>query len=119
MVLPKTITIIIAVIFAGVILAGLFRQINQALEAGKRLDEAADQVSKLQEKNRQLHAKLERSKSLAFIEEIARNELNMAKPNETIVIIPQEKIRAVLAAQTKVEPPPTPNWVGWLKLFVH
>jgi cell division protein FtsB len=117
--LPKTITIIIAVIFAILILAGLFKQINQALEAGKRLDQSADQVSKLQDINSQLHAKLDQSKSLSFVEEIARDELNLAKPNETIVIIPQEQIRAILAANTKVGPAPIPNWSGWLKLFVH
>jgi cell division protein FtsB len=119
MVLPKTITIIIAVIFAALVLAGLFKQINQALEAGKRLDQAADDVAKLQDKNSQLHAKLDQTKSISFVEETARNDLNMAKSGETIVIIPQEQIRAVLAAQTHIEPPPVPNWQGWLKLFVH
>ena len=117
--LPKTITIIIAVVFAILILAGLFKQINQALEAGKRLDQAADDVSKLQDKNRQLHAKLDQSKSISFVEQIARDQLNLAKPNETIVIIPQDQIRAILAANTHVEPAPLPNWQGWLKLIVH
>ena len=115
--MSKTVSLLVIFVISIVILIGLVRQIKDALEAGSRLDRATDEVSALQAENRSLKQKLENSKSFEFIEEIARNKLNLGKPNETVVIIQKELIDNLINAQKKVEEPKLPNWKGWLRLF--
>lgn len=117
--MPRIVTIIVIIIVAIVILVSLARQINEALVSGTRLDQAAEEVNKLQEKNRNLKQKLSETQKYENIEEIARDKLNLAKPNETVVIIPDEMIDNVLRVQTPVAEIKTPNWQGWLRLFLH
>jgi len=52
-----------------------------------------------------------------FIEQQARNELNMVLPNETVVIIPEEELEKTVNLYKKVEPPKVPNYLKWLKLL--
>ncbi len=115
--MSKTISLLVIFIISIVILIGLVRQIKDALESGSRLDRATDEVNTLQTENRALKQKLENSKSLEFIEQIARNKLNMSRPNETLVIIQKELIDNLISAQKKAEVPKLPNWEVWLKLF--
>ena len=96
----------------------LVGQTNTALQAGSRLDSAADELARLQDQNRQLRQKLAQTQTLDFIEEQARNKLNLVKPNETIVIIPPELITTQLEQNKPVVTPKLANWQGWLKLFL-
>ncbi|EKD90669.1 MAG: hypothetical protein ACD_30C00110G0008 [uncultured bacterium] len=115
--MSKTVSLLVIFIISIVILIGLVRQIKDALEAGSRLDTATDEVNSLQAENRALKQKLENTKSFEFIEQIARNNLNLGRPNETVVIIQEDLINNLINAQKKVEEPKLPNWQGWLKLF--
>lgn len=113
----KKIVLIVIVLFFLLALLGLGKQISGALEAGTRLDRAADELSKLQEENRKLKEDLVWVSSPEFIEEQARNKLNLAKQNETIFLVDQTQIDRVIAASKKVEEVKLPNWQGWIKLF--
>ena len=115
----KNISIIVILSIGLIILVGLIRQISSALQATNRLDKAADEVTALQEENRDLKKQLEQVDSLAFIEGIARNKLNLSRPDETIFIIPKEKIQKVLEAGKPVEIPKIPNYQGWLNLILN
>lgn len=94
----------------------LLTQIIDATKSGERLSQAADMVYQLEAKNRQLKNKLVQTQSPQYLEEEVRNKLGLAKKGETVVIIPEEKLKLVLgassAAQTRL-----PNWLGWLKVF--
>jgi cell division protein FtsB len=107
------------VLILGLIVFGLGRQIVLALQAGQRLDRAAEEVNNLQQDNRVLKEKLSQTQKYNFIEQMARDKLNLVKPGETVVIIPEKAIDKVLSAQIKVEEVKLPNWQGWLKLFTH
>ncbi len=117
--MPKIVTISLVITVVLLILFGLGRQIISALDAGKRLDLAIDEVSKLQQKNQELKQKLTQAKSQDTLEQTLRDKLNMAKPNETIVVIPKEAIDRVLGANKVIEEIKIPNWQGWLRLFIH
>lgn len=109
---------IVVILILGLVLVGLTRQINDALQASNRLDQAAAEVTGLQSKNQQLKKKLTEVQQPNFIEQIARNKLNFARPNETVVIIPKEALdKVVLGASKKIEDFKLPNWEGWLRLF--
>lgn len=116
--MPKYLRIII-VLVSFLILVGLIRQIIGTLEAGKRLDKLADEVSTFQEKNNKLQAQLENAQKYEFIEKVARDKLNLSKPEEIVVIIQDEDINKIINAQKPTPQPKIPNWQGWLKLFVR
>lgn len=96
---------------------GLSNQIYHALQAGKRLDEAASKLANLQRKNNELKKKLAEADSLTFIETQARNKLNLARPGESVIVISQKEIDKVLGLQESSTEAKMPNWQGWLKLI--
>lgn len=91
-------------------------QILEATKSGERLSQAADEVYKLEAKNRQLKKQLSDIQTLEFIEEEVRNKLGLAKAGETVVVIPDEKLKSVLGASSSAQIR-FPNWLGWLKVF--
>ena len=105
--------IILVILF---IVYNLINQIIEATRSGERLSEAVDAVYKLEIKNKQLKNKLAQIQSQEFIEEEIRDKLGLSKKGETVVIIPEEKLKLVLGASQAVEIR-LPNWLGWLKVF--
>lgn len=104
------------IIIVLIIAYNLIRQIMEAVKSGERLSESAEAVYKLEIKNKELKEKLTQIKSPEFLEEEIRNRLGFAKPGETVVVIPQEKLKLILGASASAEVR-LPNWLGWLKVF--
>ena len=99
-----------------VIAYNLIIQIMASTKSGERLSEAANVVYKLEIKNKQLKDKLSQIQSPQFIEQEARNKLGLAKKGETLVVIPEEKLKSVLGTSQSAMIR-LPNWLGWLKVF--
>ena len=114
----KKIAILVILLIVGITIFNLGKQIGDSITASKRLDQAADEVSELQNENKRLNKRLSEVQEFDFIEETARNKLNMARPGETIVIVPQEQLIQVLDSEKRVDAPKVANWQGWLKLFL-
>ena len=117
--MPKKTALAVILLILSLICIGLIKQISEALNSGRRLDLAIEEVEKLKQENKKLKNKLAEVQEDGYIEEIARNKLNMAKPNETIVLIPQDAVANILTSQRVVVEPKLPNWQGWLRLFLH
>lgn len=115
----KYLTTIVIIVVASLILLSLGKQISDAIQAGKRLDTEADSVSKLQEQNQALKKKLTEVGQPDFVEQVARDKLNMAKPGETVVVVPEQDINRVVADQNPPAEVKLANWQGWIKLFTH
>ncbi|OGE29639.1 hypothetical protein A2867_02135 [Candidatus Daviesbacteria bacterium RIFCSPHIGHO2_01_FULL_40_11] len=99
-----------------IIAFNLIKQIIEATKSGERLSLAADEVYQLEIKNKSLKKKLIRIQSPEFIEEEIRNKLGFAKKGETVVVIPDEKLKSVLGASSSAQIR-LPNWLGWLRVF--
>lgn len=97
----------------------LINQIMEAAKSGERLSAAADTVYKLEAENKQLKKKLSEIESAEFIEQQARDKLGLGKPGEVVVIIPEEKLKEVMGASQSAEVARLPNWLGWLRVFLH
>lgn len=97
----------------------LLVQITDAIRSGDRLSSEADAVYKLEAKNRELKKKLSDVESPQFIEQQARDKLGLGKPGETVVIIPEDKLKLVMEASSSAKEIRLPNWLGWLKVFWH
>lgn len=112
----KQITLGIVILFVIFAVYNLLNQITDTLNASDRLSKIAEDVYRAEVKNKELKKKLSEIKSPQFIEEQARNKLGLAKEGETVVIIPDEKIKQILGA-TEAAQPRLPNWLGWLRVF--
>jgi cell division protein FtsB len=111
-------TIIGSLILVVLIIAySLLAQITDALKSSDRLSIQAEIVFKLEAKNRELKKKLTQIKSPEFIEQQARDKLGLSRNGETIVIIPEEKLKMVLGASSAAQEVRLPNWLGWLRVF--
>lgn len=113
----KKLTIILIIFLLLALFYGLGKQIYSSLQSSKRLEIEIEAVDKLQKKNTQLKKKFQEVQTPQFIEREARDKLNFSRPNETVIIIPEEEIEKVLNAQKGVEEIKLPNWQGWLRLF--
>lgn len=94
----------------------LISQIISATKSGERLSEAAEVVYKLEMKNKELKKRLDEIQSPDFIEEEVRNKLGLGKKGETVVIIPEEKLKLVMGASAAAQIRFS-NWLGWWRLF--
>lgn len=112
----KKISLAVIILISLIIAYNLITQTFEATKSGERLSQAAETVYKLQAKNENLKKKITQIQSPEFIEEEVRNKLGFAKKGETVVIIPEEKLKLVLGASSAAQIR-LPNWLGWLKLF--
>lgn len=113
----KKIGLILAIFITVFISYNLLSQILEALKSGERLSTEADSLYKLEAKNKELKKRLEEVKSTQFIEKEARNKLGLSKPGETIIVIPDEKIKEILQGSASAQETRLPNPLGWWKLF--
>lgn len=105
---------VMGIYIAFILMAGIWK----TREAGQRMAMAEVEVSREEEKNRELEQAVREATSEAYVERIARDELNMQKPNETMVVfsgVQKEEWSQELKSEekTKVEP----NWRKWWKLL--
>lgn len=114
----KRFSIFLIFLVSGLILIGLSKQIADALEASSRLDKAVSEVGLIQQRNKELKNDLTNAQKYEFVEEAARDKLNLAKPNETVVIIPEAEINKIIEAAKPKITPKIPNWQGWMRLFL-
>ncbi len=117
--MKRRILVISAIILLLIAIFGLSKQIIASLQAGSRLDRATNEVSKLQQENQNLHKQLTEVNQPQYIEQEARNKLNLGQKGETIVIIPQSEIDKVLSASKKPVEIKIPNWQAWLNLIFN
>lgn len=115
----RNLVIVTIVVVVVLILLGIAKQIGDSLQAGKRLDQSVAELNQLQTENRTLQEQYNYVQKNAYVETVARNKLDLAKPGETVIVIPQSTISKVVR-DSKPSPKPTiANWKGWLYLFIH
>lgn len=112
----KKISLAVIILISLIIAFNLITQTLEATKSGERLSQAAETVYKLQAKNEALKKRISQVQSLDFIEEEVRNKLGFAKIGETVVVIPEEKLKQVLGTSSSAQIR-LPNWLGWWKLF--
>lgn len=115
----KRILVILVLIIGAYLVISLSRQLFSLWQAGGRIEKIRKRVEEAREENERLKRKLSFVQSEEFLEREARNKLNLAKPEETIVVVPQEVIkmeveRAQKEKERRVE---IPNWRRWYKAF--
>lgn len=98
------------------LIINLTRDISRLLRAKDSVALVEKKVEKLQEEQGRLLELKEYYSSPEFIEKEAREKLGMAKPGETIIILPTN-LPQVLGRSEDREEPTIPNWRKWWELF--
>lgn len=111
----KIINFTILIIGVGLII-NLSRDILRLLKAGERIEQAQLRVEELEKENLELQELSQYYQGEEFIEEQARNKLNLAREGETIVILPPN-VGELVGWKEEEKTPEIPNWKKWFKLF--
>jgi cell division protein FtsB len=107
---------ILAILFSLYLIVGLSRSIWQLYKAGDQVFEAEKIKIAEEQRNNELRKELEASKSADFVERAARDKLNMARPGEVVLIVPdtgvkEEKKKEEVAVVQEA------NFRKWIRLF--
>jgi len=101
---------IIAAILLGV---NSFKRILAFRETSKRVADSEAKLEVLKQENEKLKQEMQYKLSQEYKEAEIRNKLGLAKPNETVVILPDEGNKND-GKNSKKE---LANWKKWWKLF--
>lgn len=109
----KLISLVILVICV-ILIIQLVQSNLQLLQQGNVLDRFVTQNKQLEDENIRLKKLFSTVKTDEFIEKEARDKLNMGKPGETVVLIPDSLLATKSASPTASE---ISNWEKWKRLF--
>lgn len=112
----KKIILALILLIIGLFAYSLITRTMEAVKSGERLSQSAEVVYKLESQNKLLKKKLSEVQSSDFIEEEVRNKLGFVKKGETVVVIPEEKLKLVLGTSSSAQVR-LPNWLGWIRVF--
>ena len=108
----------ILIIIVGIsLIVSLSRDILKLFKAFDEMKLAEKKVEELQKEGESLAQKKDYYQSEFFVEEEARDKLNMAREGETVVILPPN-LKEVLGLKDNQPAKSLPNWRQWLNLFL-
>ena len=106
------------IIIVGVgLIVNLSRNIIKLLKSAEEMKLAEQRIERLEKESQELAQKKEFYQSEAFVEQEARDKLNMAREGETMVVLPPN-IKEVLGEKENLPSAPQPCWHQWLDLFL-
>ena len=113
----KNLTFFVLLI-SSILIINLGRDIWRLIKAGERFVQAEKKLEQVRDKNQDLKKTKEFYQSDAFLEEQIRNKLQMAKPEEKIIILPETIGNTQLEQLEQLEElEQLANWEKWLRLF--
>ena len=85
----------------------------------KEVESRQEQLTKLRDEESALKEKLDEIISEEYFEKQIRNQLNLSKENEIVLILPDdETLRKLVPNDVSEEASfPVPNWRKWIQLF--
>ena len=96
------------------------------LKSKERLDEINSELSSLNEEKEKIEKEIEYKQTDEYVEEKARNELNLIKPGEKVYVVVEESSGSVVLSETdeikqdekeEIDKKKQKNWYLWYRLF--
>lgn len=113
--MKRNLILVAALILTLFIVYSSVKRISNFRSTAKSVAERQQYLEELRIKNEQLRKDLEYKEGSQFAELEIRNKLGLAKPGETVVIVPKEEDKGL---KTKDESKNNkPNWEKWKELF--
>ena len=94
------------------LIINLGRSIYDVSQREQVVHDARQQLAQTKQENDKLKKELEYVQSPGFIEQQARERLNLARPDETVVILPD-----ITPPPEEVPEPEKEIWQQWLEVF--
>jgi len=119
--------VFVILIISFILIFNLLRDVRRLIRAEERIVKVEERLEQVKEENEEFKGTKEYYQSNAFLEEQIRNKLQMARPGETILILPKklsevkeessysEASSFAKASEDKSED--KENWEKWLELF--
>ena len=121
---------ILGIIFFTVLSVNTIKSALNVLKSKDRLDRVNEEVAMLENQKRQIEEEIEFKKTDEYVEEKARNDLNLIKPGERVYVVKsaeEDRTGNVLSetdtvvSQTegleKEGQQKNENWYSWYRLF--
>ncbi len=93
------------------------KDIYRLMNAGQRLEDAEKKLAAIVEENEKLKKQQKDGKNDYYLEKEIRDKLGMAKPDETVIILPEE-LELTDKHLGEEEKQNLPNWEKWLNVFI-
>ena len=105
------------VLLAGIgLIINFSKDIFRLLKAGERVNQAQIKLEEAESENAELKQLKEYYQSEEFLEQQARDKLNLAKEGEVVLVLP-ENVSDLVSERKLQEPERPPNWRQWWNLF--
>lgn len=111
--MKRNFLLFIGIIAAVLLAVNSFKRILAFKDTSRRVEESEARLDSLKKENEKLKQELQYKLSDEYKEAEIRNKLGLAKPNETIFVIPDEGGKDE-NGDNKRE---LPNWKKWWRLF--
>ena len=117
---------IIGAVILLIISVGFIKSSFDVLKSKERLDEINSELSSLNEEKDRIEKEIEYKQTDEYVEEKARNELNLIKPGEKVYVVVGEGGESVVLSETdereqeeeeKIDEKKQNNWYLWYRLF--
>ena len=106
------------IIFQILIIVSLVRGMTISKRSASRIESMQDTKKKLEEERDKLKKEQENVNSEYYLEKVAREELHLTKPGETVVIVPES---ILIGTQTNDVGEKVlevkPNWMLWFEIL--
>lgn len=99
------------------LIISLVRGIQLSRKSSSRIEGLRETKAKLEEEQKKLIKEREYVQSEYYLEKVARDELHLSKQGETVVIVPEDKLKApdvINKTEVKTE---IPNWMKWWRVL--
>ena len=101
------------ILFQIGLIVSLVRGMQLSLQSKARIADLTATKQKLEHEQQQLVEQQQNVQSPYYLEQVARDELHLARPGETVVIIPSDQQATFSASPAPQVILEKPNWLAW------
>ena len=102
-----------------IFISSAFQTLGKIKKVNEGVSEREEKLTELKNKEEELRKKYEEITSDEYMEKQLRNQLDLSKDNEIVLVLPPDEVLKKLVPRTQVEEKMdlTPNWKKWAKIF--
>lgn len=110
-------TVIYFILFFQILLiVSLVRGVHGSLQSRERIAQLQERKEELLARKAELEQKMDEVQSPLYLEKVARDELHLSKPGETVVIVP-ESVQFEVSDDKPEAETEKPNYLKWLAVL--
>lgn len=114
----KKLVLYAVIIFQILIIISLVRGVSISRKSASRIQVMQETKAKLEEERDKLKVEQENVNSEFYLEKVAREELHLTKPGETVVIVPESILVGTQVNDAGEKPQEAkPNWTLWFEIL--